>query len=122
MPPQPARRFPRVQSERPTLIRLLGEEHSYEDLVRTRVIGLGGCMLVAPEPLGYSSLVELFISLGPAVVRTDGRVAYEIRKSDLEYEVGVEFLRLSAGDRSMLQALVAAGGRPPEVSFAARPN
>lgn len=107
-----ARRFPRVRCNRPALIRLLGEGEAFEDITRTRVIGSGGCMFVSSESLGYSSLVELLIAVDGSVVRTDGRVAYEIRRSHsghAEYEVGVEFLRISATDRQKLEALVVRG-------------
>jgi PilZ domain len=104
-----ARRFPRVRCQRPALIRLLGAGEAFEDITRTRVIGSGGCMFVSSEPLGFSSLVELLIAVDGSVVRTDGRVAYEIRRRDAEYEVGVEFLRISATDRQKLEALVVRG-------------
>jgi hypothetical protein len=101
------RRFPRVRSERPVLVRLLGQE-TVEEMARTRVIGLGGCMFVSPSPVGSRSRLEVLIAVDGAVVRTDGRVAYEIRRGD-EYEVGVEFLHVSPADVGRLSALVLRG-------------
>jgi hypothetical protein len=104
---QPAvRRFPRVKAERPVLLRRLGEEEPFEAFVKTHVIGLGGCMFVSREPLGFGSLMELLISVEGRVLRTDGRVAYELRKGE-EHQVGVEFLRIAPADRAVLESLVA---------------
>jgi hypothetical protein len=102
------RRFPRVRSERPVLVRLLDEEQPLEELARTRVIGLGGCMFLSPSSLGDSAEVEILIAVDGAVVRTGGRVAYEISRGN-EYEVGVEFLRVSPSDVGRLSDLVRQG-------------
>lgn len=104
---QPAtRRFPRAKAERPVLVRRLGEEEPYEAFAKTRVIGLGGCMFVSREALGFGSLMELLISVEGRVLRTDGRVAYELQKGE-EHQVGVEFLRIAPADRAVLESLVA---------------
>jgi hypothetical protein len=87
------------------LVRLLGGPR-FEGFAKTRVIGLGGCMFVNPESLGYGSLMELLISVQGKVIRTDARVAYEITKGR-EHQVGVEFLRLTPSDRALLSSLVA---------------
>lgn len=107
---RPPRRFPRVSSERPILVRLLSEPRQHEQLARTRVIGLGGLMFVSNESLGFGSLMEILISLGEVVAKTDARVVYEIPKSSHEIEVGVEFLRVSPPDRERVEALVLRGG------------
>ena len=78
------------------MVRLLGVR-PFEEFARTRVIGLGGCMFVSEESLGYGSLMELSIAVQGRVLKTDGRVVYEIRKGPAEHQVGVEFLRISAG-------------------------
>src|SRR4029079_11939337 len=109
MSPRSSRRFARVRCSRPALFRLLGKGETLEDITRTRVIGSGGCMFLSPEPLGSSSQLEMLIAVDGSVVRTDGRVAYEIRRRDAEYEVGVEFLRISTADREKLEALVVRG-------------
>jgi hypothetical protein len=94
----------------PILVRVLGDR-PHEELTRTRTIGLGGCMFVSNDPPTYLQLLELLIALdGRGVVRVDGRVAYTRRGGRL-YEVGVEFLRVSANDRQRLSAVV--GAAPP---------
>lgn len=108
------RRFPRVQARHAVMVRLLGAS-PFEEFARTRVIGPGGCMFVSEESLGFGSLMELSIALRGRVVKTDSRVVYEIRRSDTEHQVGVEFLRISSADRAYLETLVTAteGPRSP---------
>ena len=113
MQPQPKiRRFPRIEATHAVMVRILGPG-DFEEFARTRVIGPGGCMFVSEESLGFGSLMELSIALRGRVVKTDGRVVYEIRKSATEHQVGVEFLRISPADRAYLEIL-AAGPRPPD--------
>lgn len=107
------RRFPRVPACRPMLVRLLGERRQFEELTHTHTIGLGGCMFVSPEPVGYGALMEVLISFRGGVARTDGRVVWERPRrgpwaegeDDDEVEVGIEFLRLSPSDRRLLAPL-----------------
>ena len=98
------RRFPRIPAEHAVLVRLLGGP-PFEGFAKTRVLGLGGCMFVNPESLGYGSLMELLISVSGKVIRADARVAYEIPKGR-EHQVGVEFLRLHPADREILSSLI----------------
>lgn len=101
------RRFPRIRAEHAVRLRILGERRP-EALSLTRVIGLGGCMLVSDHSIGFGSLMELTISLDGRVLRADGRVAWERRKASNEHEVGIEFLRLNRADRAALEQVVAA--------------
>lgn len=103
------RRFPRVQAQHVCMVRLLGVQ-PFEEFARTREIGPGGCMFVSEESLGYGSLMELSISLQGRVLKTDGRVVYEISKSSTEHQVGVEFLRISPGDLAFLEKVVVSRG------------
>lgn len=107
LPQRHSRRFPRVHSEHPVRLRILGERRP-EALSLTRVIGLGGCMLVSNQSIGFGSLMELTISLDGRVLRADGRVAWERRKGSNEHEVGIEFLRLNRADRMALEQVVTA--------------
>jgi len=100
------RRFPRIPAEHAVMVRLLGGPR-FEGFAKTRVIGLGGCMFVNRESLGYGSLMELLISVEGRVIRADARVAYEIPKGGREHQVGVEFLRLHPNDRELLSSLIA---------------
>ncbi|HZF13547.1 MAG TPA: PilZ domain-containing protein, partial [Thermoanaerobaculia bacterium] len=85
------------------MVRLLGGPR-FEGFAKTRVIGLGGCMFVNRESLGYGSLMELLIAVQGRVIRADARVAYEIPKGEKEHQVGVEFLRLHPSDRALLSS------------------
>lgn len=100
------RRFPRVNAQHVCMVRVLGGLRPFEEFARTRVIGAGGCMFVSQESLGFGSLMELSISLQGRVLRTDGRVVYEIQKSPTEHQVGVEFLRISQSDKMFLEGVV----------------
>jgi len=113
------RRFPRIPAEHAVMVRLLGGPR-FEGFAKTRVIGLGGCMFVNRESLGYGSLMELLIAVQGRVIRADARVAYEIPKGK-EHQVGVEFLRLHPTDRALLSSLIARSqGEPVRASAAAR--
>jgi c-di-GMP-binding flagellar brake protein YcgR len=101
------RRFPRISSQLPVRLRILGERRP-EALTLTQVISPGGCMLVTDRSIGFGSLMEVTISCDGQVLRADGRVAWEKRKSPQEHQVGVEFIRITARDRSVLEQLVAA--------------
>ena len=102
----PIRRFPRAQSQLPVRLRILGERRP-EALTLTQVISAGGCMRVSDHSIGFGSLMEVTLSLDGRAVRADGRVAWEKRKSPNEHEVGIEFLRITPMDRSVLERLVA---------------
>ena len=107
MPAQhPTRRFPRVSSEMPVRLRILGERRP-EALTRTRIISPGGCMLVTDHSIGFGSLMEVTLSCDGQMGRADARVAWEKRKSPNEHEVGIEFLRITPRDRSVLEQVVA---------------
>lgn len=100
------RRFPRIDAQHVCMVRVLGGMRPFEEFARTRVIGTGGCMFVSQESLGFGSLMELSISMRGRVLRTDGRVVYEIEKSPTEHQVGVEFLRISPADKMFLEGLL----------------
>lgn len=108
--PASKRRFPRASSEHAVLLRLLGGQ-PFEEFARTQVLSPGGCMLVSRESLGYSTLMELMIAVKRRVIKTDARVAWEQRKNDSSYQVGIEFLRISPADRAFLESVVS-GARP----------
>jgi len=104
------RRFPRVPSENAVLVKKLGPE-AHEDFVKTRVIGLGGCMFVSDVPLGVDSPVELLISVKGQVAKARARVVWEQPAGTGRFEVGVEFVSIGAADRVILERLF-----PPEPS------
>ena len=99
------RRFPRVRSQHTVRVRILGERRP-EAVMQTQVISPGGCMLVSDRSIGFGSLMEMAITLDGQVVRVDARAAWEERRGRGEYEVGVEFLRISAADRGLLDRMV----------------
>lgn len=101
------RRFVRFPAELALLVHKLGPVGS-ENLAKTRVLGLGGCLFVYPEGLGQEETVELLISAKGRVLKAKGRVAYEQRRADGRFDVGVEFLAMSEEDEAALKELLAA--------------
>ena len=99
-----ARRFPRINSENVVLVKKVASD-SAEGFVKTRVLGVGGCMFVCDEPIGVGSQVELLISVVCRVVRAVGRVVYEIPRAPRSIEVGIEFLELADADREVIECL-----------------
>lgn len=99
------RRYPRIHTALPLLARALGNADDYEEMTLVRTLGLGGCMFHSPRPLGYRTLVQLLISVGARIVRTEGRVVWERTHGDGGVQVGVEFLRVAAEDRAALRTL-----------------
>jgi hypothetical protein len=86
-------------------LRILGERRP-EAVMQTQVISPGGCMLKSDRSIGFGSLLEMAITLDGQIVRVDARAAWETRSGRGEYEVGVEFLRISTNDRALLDRLV----------------
>ena len=99
------RRFPRIPSDNVVLVKPL-EDDAEEELVKTGVVGLGGCSLLTRTALGPDSLVRLLIAVGDHVVRAEARVVYENERPDGRHETGVEFMRLTEGDRALLEGLL----------------
>jgi|WetSurMetagenome_2_1015567.scaffolds.fasta_scaffold02822_5 hypothetical protein len=99
------RRFPRIRTENPVHVRKLGNELC-DTSAKTSSLGLGGCMFLAKEPVGYDAMVDLLISVRPKqVIEARGRVVYEALRSGSDYEVGVEFLSISEPDRKVLESI-----------------
>ena len=102
---QSVRRFPRVPSENVVLLQKL-ERGAEEELAKTGVVGLGGCMIVTKTPVGVGSLVSLMISVTGQVIKTEARVVYELKQGPREFHAGLEFLRLLPSDRELLAKLL----------------
>jgi hypothetical protein len=103
------RRYPRIESENSLLVRCVGASRE-EGFVKTRVIGLGGCMFVNDQPLGVGTPLEIAFSVQGQVGRSSGRIVYEIPQRFGRVEVGVEFVGISFADRRILGSLFPRGG------------
>jgi hypothetical protein len=106
---QSKRRYPRVPSENVVLLQKL-ERGAEEELAKTGVIGLGGCMVVSKAAVGVGSLVSLMISVAGQVIKTEARVVWEQKKGPREFHAGLEFLRLLPSDRLLLAKLLEGPG------------
>ncbi len=107
------RRFVRFPAEFAVLVRHLGPQET-ENLAKTEVVGQGGCLFIHPQSLGLEETVELLISARGLVLKAKARVAYASRREDGRYDIGVEFLAMSAEDQEKLRhALAASEPTPP---------
>ncbi len=97
------RRFPRIRSENPILVKKLDDE-TVGAFSKTQEVGLGGCKFVNTEPIGIGSLLSMFISVQGRVIEATARVVYE-RPHGEQVEVGVEFLKLDPVERTVLERL-----------------
>jgi hypothetical protein len=98
------RRFPRIDSENAVLVRSMGA-YRREGFAKTRVVGLGGCMIVSDEPLGVGAYLDLALVIRGALAHSKGRVVYEIPRGGEEVEVGVQFLGISPENREVIDGL-----------------
>lgn len=99
------RRFPRVPAEQAVLVRKSrGKEHG--EILKTRTVGLGGCMFVSAHPIGVNISLDLAILVQMRVANARGRVVYQNRRGDGAYEVGVEFLQTTPRDMEVIRDLV----------------
>lgn len=99
------RRFPRIPSENPVLVKRLDDD-SVGSFSKTREVGLGGCMFVNDEALGPGTIVEMFISVQGRVIEAKSRIVYE-RPKGTQFEMGVEFLEMDPVDRVVIEHLFA---------------
>ena len=97
------RRFPRIRSENPILVKKLDDE-TVGAFSKTQEVGLGGCMFVNHEALGPGSLLGMFISVQGRVIEATARVIYERPHQD-QFEVGVEFVQIDPVERTVLERL-----------------
>lgn len=102
------RRFPRIPAEVVVLVSNPARGKA-EGFGKTRSVGLGGCCFVVPESLGVGSTLDLSLSISGRVVIAAAQVVYE-KPAERGVEVGVEFVRLEAGDRQFLRRYLATPG------------
>ncbi len=99
------RRFRRIASQNAVLVKGVGKGAIVEELAATKTLGPGGCGFLSDESLGVGSILELLISVRHEVIKTKGRVVYEVAEDHGKCEVGVQFLDLSPEDRDRIELL-----------------
>lgn len=104
------RRFPRIRSENPVLVRKLDDEN-VGAFGSTQVLGLGGCVFESDEVFDAGTLLRMSISVSGRALYIVARVAYATAHGS-RAEIGVEFLDADAEDLAIIQDLV--GRRPVE--------
>jgi PilZ domain len=103
----PVRRFPRFLAEYAVLVRRTGKIGS-EKMARTRTIGGGGCMFNFHESLSVGTELDLVLSTPAGVIKAHSKVVWETMAGPYQYEVGIEFLRMTPDDQQVLDATLAA--------------
>jgi hypothetical protein len=98
------RRFPRIASQNPVMVTRSDDEH-VGSLTLTQTLSVGGCLAITDEKLGNGATVKVVISVHGQVVEALGRVVYEARRKDGRFDAGIEFLRLPALDRVVIERL-----------------
>ena len=91
------RRYPRIAAHHSVLVKRADGE-GLEEFGRTRTIAAGGCSVIADEPFGLGSALDLLITVDGRVVKARGRVVYEIDADAARKEIGVEFVGLDDPD------------------------
>jgi hypothetical protein len=97
------RRFPRIPSANTVLVKKIDAD--LEEFARTKSVGPNGCGFLTETPLGVGAVVEILISVHQRVLNAKARVVYEMPVGE-KFEVGVEFIDLSAENRDVLNALL----------------
>jgi Tfp pilus assembly protein PilZ len=98
------RRFPRIPSSNAVLAHRLGDSPA-EELSKTQVMGLGGCMFTSNESFGVGSNLQLLITINREVVKSNAHVVWEREIENRRFEVGVEFTALDDDARTKLGRL-----------------
>ena len=97
------RRFPRIRSENPFLVKKLDDE-TVGAFGKTGEMGLGGCMFVSEQAFGPGTLLGIAISVQGQVIQVVARVAH-LRPQGSQFEIGVEFLLVDPSERRIIERL-----------------
>jgi len=98
------RRFSRIPSTCSVLVRF-PDGAQPQRFSSTQVVGMGGCSFLHPRALDPGTHLWLDVAVGSKLVEAEAQVAYSRPTSGPQFEVGVEFLRLSASDRAILSSV-----------------
>lgn len=104
------RRFPRIPSHLDLSVRRVEEMKSLPMVSKVSEVGLGGCRFTSRQSFGENAMLWLTIIPKKSIIEARARVVYESPKKDKTFEIGVEFVEISARDRATLEKLLA----PPE--------
>ena len=99
------RRFPRVPSQQPVLVKLRRATDPGE-VNHLVTVSLGGCMFLFDRPLRPNAPLELAILVGRRIAHAGARVVYQSRRRDGLYETGAEFTETAPRDLEVLGLLI----------------
>lgn len=103
------RRFSRVPSEKPVLVKL-NRAADPGEVNRLVTVSLGGCMFLFDRPLRPNTPLELAILVGRRIAHARARVVYQSRRRDGLFETGAEFVETAPRDREVLGLLIGDSG------------
>jgi len=107
------RRFPRVPAETSVLVRL-AKEPEVGAFSKTKVVGLGGCLFAHHQLIPPGTSVWVAIALRDRILEIPSRTVYANERPDGTFDIGVEFLLMSANDKIFLAELLQwVGGSAP---------
>jgi len=110
--PKNQRRFPRVPAETSVLVRL-AKEPEVGAFSRTKVLGLGGCLFSHERSIPPGTSVWVAIALRDRILEIPSRTVYANERPDGTFDIGVEFLLMSANDKVFLAELLQWAGESP---------
>jgi len=102
------RRFGRIPASSAVLIEQLDQDR-HCSFALSENLGMGGCALVASDPIPPGSLLKLYLSIRSEVVEAEGRIAHVNRRADGRYDVGIEFVRMDQVHRARYNLSLGAG-------------
>jgi c-di-GMP-binding flagellar brake protein YcgR len=105
-PDSPVNRYyPRLNTEILLAYRPVGGRQDESRIVKSRSIGLGGLMFQADHPLSVGSSFLLDLVLDEKHLKVSAKVVYSNRRTDDSYQIGFEFVGLTADQREQLMNL-----------------
>lgn len=103
------RRFPRVPAETSVLVRL-AKEPEMGAFAKTKVVGMGGCLFTHDKAIAPGTSIWVAIALRDRILEIPSRTVYSNERPDGDFDIGVEFLLMSANDKVLLAELLQRAG------------
>ncbi len=106
------RRYPRIPSKVDVNVRLAEESRAIPAVSTVGDVGHGGCRFVSRESWPVGSVLWLTILPKRSIVEAKARVVYEKPQKGGTFEIGAEFVEISARDKARLEEVLKAAPQP----------